>query len=94
MLTCFAEYTAATPVPEVPVEPESAVGNGYGESKWVSEKILAVAGSETALRPVVVRIGQVTGGVNGCWNTLEWIPSIVHSAALVKCLPSLDQVSA
>lgn len=88
----MVEYKATGPVPEIPVEAESAVGNGYGESKWVSERILSVASSETSLRPIVVRVGQVTGGVNGCWNALEWIPSIVHSAALVKCLPSLDQV--
>jgi len=38
---------------------------------------------------VIVRIGQVSGGVNGCWNPLEWIPGTVQSAALTKSLPSL-----
>jgi thioester reductase-like protein len=79
-------------VPETFVDPEDAVGAGYGESKWISEKILSLAGSRTALRPVVVRIGQVSGGLNGCWNPLEWLPSIVQSTALAKCLPVLNQV--
>jgi thioester reductase-like protein len=26
------------------VDPEGAVGSGYGESKWVSEKILSLVG--------------------------------------------------
>jgi thioester reductase-like protein len=79
--------------PEEFVSPEVAVGMGYGESKWISEKILSVASSQTPLRPVIVRAGQISGGVNGCWNPLEWMPAVVQSAKLVKCLPSLDQVN-
>lgn len=41
---------------------------------------------------MIVRVGQVSGGVNGCWNPLEWIPGIVQSAALTKSLPSLGKV--
>jgi hypothetical protein len=65
--------------------------NGYSQSKWVSERILEVAAEQTSLRPVIVRVGQVSGGVNGCWNPLEWIPGIVQSAALTKSLPSLER---
>lgn len=86
------EYSDPNPVPEVPVEASIAVGSGYGESKWVAEKILLLAGSETSLRPSIVRIAQVSGGLNGCWNPLEWIPSIVQSTTLVNCLPTLNQV--
>jgi len=78
------------PIPEGPASPESATNNGYSQSKWVSERILEVAAEQTPLRPVMVRVGQVSGGVNGCWNPLEWIPSIVQSVALARSLPSLE----
>ena len=54
--------------------------------------MLEVAAEQTPLRPVIVRVGQVSGGLNGCWNPLEWIPGIVQSAALTKSLPSLGKV--
>ena len=65
--------------------------NGYSQSKWVSEKMLEVAAEQTSLRPVIIRVGQVSGSVNGCWNPLEWIPGIVQSAGLTKSLPSLGK---
>ena len=40
---------------------------------------------------MIVRIGQVSGGVNGSWNPLEWIPGIVQSAALARSLPSFGK---
>ena len=72
--------------------PESATSNGYGQSKWVSERILEVAAEQTSLQPVIVRVGQVSGGINGSWNPLEWIPGIVQSATLTRSLPSLGRV--
>jgi len=72
--------------------PDSAIVSGYSQSKWVSERILELAAEQTSLRPVIVRIGQVSGGANGCWNPLEWIPGIVQSAALTRSLPSLGRV--
>ena len=65
--------------------------NGYSQSKWVSERMLEVAAEQTSLQPVIIRVGQVSGGVNGCWNPLEWIPGIVQSASLTKALPSLGK---
>jgi len=40
---------------------------------------------------VIVRVGQVSGGLNGSWNPLEWIPGIVQSVALTGSLPSLGK---
>lgn len=81
------------PMPERFAEPELAVFNGYSESKWVAERLLETVASETPLRPLVLRVGQVCGGFNGMWNSNEWIPSIVQSARNVRCLPSLAPVS-
>ncbi|THH19547.1 hypothetical protein EW146_g1644 [Bondarzewia mesenterica] len=75
---------------EVLDDSKIAVGTGYSESKWVAERILDAAAEKTPLRPVVVRLGQVSGDVNGSWNESEWFPSVVKSALSVKCLPDLD----
>lgn len=70
--------------------PETSVGTGYSESKWVAERILDAAADRTALQPTVVRFGQVCGDGNGTWNETEWFPSLVKSALTLGCLPSLD----
>lgn len=75
---------------EVLSDPETAVGTGYSESKWVAERILDAASERTALQPVVVRLGQVCGDGNGTWNEKEWFPSLVKSAVTLGCLPSVD----
>jgi hypothetical protein len=59
----------------------------------VAERILDAAAERTALRPVVVRLGQVCGDGNGTWNKDEWFPSLIKSALTLHCLPSLDGVS-
>lgn len=69
-----------------------ARGNGYSESKWVAEHMLKEAAAQTALRPTVVRIGQISGGENGCWNPNEWLPTMILSVKSVGCLPDAIQV--
>ncbi|KAF5393844.1 hypothetical protein D9757_000419 [Collybiopsis confluens] len=66
------------PYPEhVVMEAKYAVGAGYGESKYVTERILAKSG----LNATSFRIGQVTGGEpNGAWATSDWVPIIVKSS--------------
>ncbi|KAG8908187.1 hypothetical protein FRB99_008730 [Tulasnella sp. 403] len=81
-------YTGTTAAPECAIEdPRSPAGAGYGESKWVAERILQTTSKRTSLRPIVVRVGQLSGGLNGNWNSQEWLPSIIRSAQSVKCLP-------
>lgn len=77
----------AEPLPEDPISAEVAIGSGYSESKWVSEKMLEMAAAQTPLRPVIIRVGQLTSSVNGNWNEAEWLPSIVRSGPFVHCLP-------
>jgi thioester reductase-like protein len=74
------------------VEPELSLGAGYSQAKWVAERILELAASETPLRPVVVRTTLIAGGLNGYWKADEWMPSIVESAMFVKCLPAMESV--
>lgn len=74
-------------------DPLSAVGAGYGESKWLASQLLRIAGERTALQPVVVRVGQICGNtINGHWNPSEWFPTIVRSHSAVGCLPDAEGV--
>jgi len=80
--------------PEAPVtDPSLIMGSGYGESKWVSERILLSAAAETPLKPVVVRVGQLVGGLNGAWNVHEWFPSLVGGSQALGCVPNNEGVS-
>lgn len=83
-----------TPVLEAPIQDSTTcLGQGYGESKYVSEKILETAAKSSALRPIVVRVGQISGGLNGAWNSSDWVPAIVKSSIALGCLPEYRGVS-
>ncbi|KAF5351577.1 hypothetical protein D9758_007202 [Tetrapyrgos nigripes] len=70
-------------------DPAVAVNSGYGESKWCAETILQEASVHTPLKPVIVRVGQLSGGPNGEWNTSEWFPTLVRSSQTLKKIPKL-----
>ncbi|KAJ7846441.1 hypothetical protein B0H13DRAFT_1907776 [Mycena leptocephala] len=72
---------------ESPVDAEMAVQNGYTESKWISEEILAQAAESTPAKPLIIRVGQLSGGINGAWTISEWVPALVQSAQFIKCIP-------
>ncbi|KIY43241.1 acetyl-CoA synthetase-like protein [Fistulina hepatica ATCC 64428] len=73
-------------------DPKTAFGQGYSESKWVAESILYAIQERTRLRPVIVRIGQVSGSVNGAWNQSDWVPAIVKTSLTLGCFPILKGV--
>lgn len=81
-------------IPEIVVDPTAAIGNGYTESKWVAERLLEVVAQQTALRPITIRIGQLSGTSSGYWKPTEWFPSLVRSSVFLKCFPSIDKVGA
>ncbi|CAA7263094.1 unnamed protein product [Cyclocybe aegerita] len=71
--------------PEEIVSDESfALGTGYGESKYVAEKMLERSG----LQATSIRLGQVSGGLpNGAWACTEWLPILVKSSVELGALP-------
>ncbi|KAL5518378.1 hypothetical protein ACEPAH_60 [Sanghuangporus vaninii] len=79
------------PEERLPV-PDSALGLGYTEAKWVSENVLDEAARCTALRPTVVRLGQLVGGPSGYWNEREWFAAIIKSSLLFGMLPNVPGV--
>ncbi|KIJ26117.1 hypothetical protein M422DRAFT_272859 [Sphaerobolus stellatus SS14] len=60
-------------MPEIPVDdPSIAMPVGYGESKYISERILVNAAMEAGLRTTVIRVGQLSGmSTNGEWAKSE-----------------------
>ena len=51
---------------------------GYGESKYVSERLLEMATEKSGVSAAIVRVGQLTGPVvkDGVWSKQEWLPSV------------------
>ncbi|KAF7302847.1 Acetyl-CoA synthetase-like protein [Mycena kentingensis (nom. inval.)] len=69
---------------------ELASGQGYAASKWVTEEILAYAAAHTDLKPVVLRVGQLSGADNGAWRAAEWFPSLLRQSERIGALPILQ----
>ncbi|KAJ7157427.1 putative aminoadipate reductase [Mycena filopes] len=70
---------------ELQLDAGVAVGNGYGESKYVSERILALSG----LDATSFRIGQVSGSTNnGTWAQTDWVPALIKSSIALGNFPS------
>ncbi|EJT96901.1 acetyl-CoA synthetase-like protein, partial [Dacryopinax primogenitus] len=80
-------------VPEEPLDdPAVALGNGYGQSKWVTERVLLAATREREMRTTIWRVGQLSGSTaNGAWNTTDWIPIIAKSSVALGGLPASPQ---
>ncbi|KAF8320371.1 acetyl-CoA synthetase-like protein [Clavulina sp. PMI_390] len=70
--------------PEEPInDPQTSVGIGYGESKYILEH----AESQTGLTTTSIRIGQLSGSSNGSWATTGWFPILLKSSVALGCLP-------
>ncbi|GLB38113.1 putative acetyl-CoA synthetase-like protein [Lyophyllum shimeji] len=75
---------------EVVADAGVAVGSGYGEGKYVSERILAKSGLQVSS----LRIGQISGGLpNGAWATSDWFPILVKSSLALEALPAATGVA-
>jgi thioester reductase-like protein len=81
------------PYPEEPLaDARWCLGSGYGESKYVSERLL-VAAAERGLQTTSFRIGQIAGAAaTGAWALTDWVPILLKSGAAIGCLPDADGV--
>ncbi|OGM40164.1 hypothetical protein ABOM_011672 [Aspergillus bombycis] len=77
-LTPEGLITTTTPAP-----------NGYANSKYLAEHLLAQAAEQSSLHASFARVGQIAGPVRsrGLWNKAEWFPSLVLSSLRVGALP-------
>ncbi|KAL1660005.1 hypothetical protein GGF50DRAFT_130616 [Schizophyllum commune] len=84
------DAAARGPVPEELFEDPAVCigGNGYGQSKYVAERLLAASGIAFSS----VRIGQASGGMpRGAWNTSAWFPTLVKLSLHLGVLSSDEQ---
>lgn len=83
--------TSRESVPEVELMDWRLARTGYGQSKLLSERLLAHAARRYGLSVKIVRIGQLAGpvthGVKGAWPEREWLPSLIRSSLTLKALP-------
>lgn len=64
---------------------------GYGESKYVSERLIEAHSSSSGFTSSVMRVGQIAGPVlstAGIWNVQEWFPSLLASSKHLGLLPN------
>jgi thioester reductase-like protein len=90
---------------EMQHEARYAVGSGYGEAKYICERVcaflclqeqlilmglLAQMLENSGLQASSFRIGQITGPVpNGCWATTDWVALLVKSSMTMGVFPDL-----
>lgn len=79
-------------VPETRVPISSVLPTGYGEAKYICERMLdaTLHRYPAHFRATAVRLGQIAGSeVNGHWNAMEHISFLVKSSQSIGMLPEL-----
>ncbi|KAI1293197.1 hypothetical protein F5Y03DRAFT_374470 [Xylaria venustula] len=63
--------------------------SGYGQSKFLSERLLDAAAREANIPSAICRVGQVAGptSATGEWLRKEWLPSLVASSQYLGKIP-------
>lgn len=83
-------YPSMEKVPEDIIEDwRVAHDTPYGQSKFVSERILDAAAKVAGVPTVVCRVGQIAGPTTaaGMWSKHEWLPSLIASSKYLGKLP-------
>ncbi|KAL2810527.1 hypothetical protein BJX63DRAFT_434174 [Aspergillus granulosus] len=85
--------TGKVDVPEERMTIDSVLPNGYGDAKYICERML----DETLhrfpqdFRTMAVRLGQVAGSkTSGYWNPQEHLSFLVKSSQTLRVLPDFD----
>ncbi|PLB43526.1 putative NRPS-like enzyme [Aspergillus steynii IBT 23096] len=75
---------------EIITDPLCTATMGYGESKYVAERILDYACRKLSTPCAIARVGQICGTATNPrgWNKSEWLPSLVVSSLDLGALPS------
>ncbi|KAI0543172.1 hypothetical protein GGR58DRAFT_509903 [Xylaria digitata] len=64
--------------------------SGYGQSKFLSERLLDLAAREANVPSTICRVGQVAGPTTaaGEWAKKEWLPSLIASSKYLGKVPN------
>ncbi|UPX12162.1 uncharacterized protein EKO05_0002728 [Ascochyta rabiei] len=83
-------YPEVTVPEEIIFDMSTPLAGGYGQSKYLAERLLDHASKRLGVHASAVRIGQVAGAARtaGGWNQQEWFPSLVTTSAFMGVLPA------
>ncbi|GAB7357574.1 hypothetical protein MBLNU459_g0084t1 [Dothideomycetes sp. NU459] len=79
------------PIPEIIFDDWSIpLQSGYGQSKFISERLLAAATTTAGIPTGICRVGQIAGAISekGCWPKQEWLPSLIASSKYLGKIPT------
>lgn len=80
-------------VPEERVEIRDVLPNGYGEAKFICERILdeTLHKYPERFRTMSVRLGQIAGSrISGYWNPMEHLSFLIKSSQTLRALPKFE----
>ncbi|KAK3995181.1 hypothetical protein QBC44DRAFT_320652 [Cladorrhinum sp. PSN332] len=80
-------------VPEQRVAIDSVLPNGYGDAKYVCERMLdeTLHKFPQSFRTMSVRLGQVAGSTKtGYWNSVEHLSFLIKSSQTLKAFPAFE----
>ncbi|KAJ9664384.1 hypothetical protein H2198_000313 [Neophaeococcomyces mojaviensis] len=63
---------------------------GYAQSKYLSERLIALFAQRLGLDCTICRVGQIAGPVTksqGSWNKVEWLPTLIDSSIKLGMIP-------
>ena len=89
-VSAVSSLPSATVPEEIIQDSLASAEMGYGESKYVAERILGYAARKLSLRIDIARVGQIAGPIlsAGEWNMNEWFPSLVRSSLYLGTIPT------
>ncbi|KAF5355374.1 hypothetical protein D9757_013348 [Collybiopsis confluens] len=87
VLHVIARSDAETSFEEALEDPAIQLSGGYLQSKWVAERLTQIAAKTFGLATNVIRLGLLSGGLNGVWDRKHWLPAMVESGVHIGCLP-------
>ncbi|KAI1416212.1 putative polyketide synthase [Hypoxylon sp. FL1857] len=86
-------WTGRPVVPEERVPIESVLPTGYGDAKYICERLLdaTLHHYPSRFRVAAVRLGQIAGSsLNGYWNHAEHVFFLIKSSQTLGALPDFD----
>jgi thioester reductase-like protein len=89
-LAVLGEPPKDTPVPESLHAPKAELGSGYARSKWVADRLVAVAG-ERGLPVAVHRIGWIFAHrETGAFNAADLVVRLLFGVLALRAAPVID----
>lgn len=86
-------HEGSSAVPEQRITIEHVLPNGYGDAKYVCERMIdaTLHQHHPRFKVMIVRLGQVAGSsTSGYWNETEHLPFLLKSSQTLRALPRFE----